>query len=82
MATRESGGKRMNQAGFPELELAAKQKRTRRERFLDQIEAATPWTLLAEQIEPFYAKSKGSLPPIRDRADVAHVHRAAVRWMG
>ena len=44
----------MNQMGFSELEFAAKKKRTRRERFLDQIEAATPWALLVEQIEPFY----------------------------
>ena len=30
----------MNQMGFSELEFAAKKKRTRRERFLDQSEAA------------------------------------------
>jgi len=54
----------MNQKGFPELEFAAKKKRTRRERFLDQIEAATPWTLLVEQIEPFYPKGERGRPPI------------------
>jgi IS5 family transposase len=36
----------MNQRGFSEMEFAAKKKRTRRERFLGQIEVATPWTLL------------------------------------
>ncbi len=54
----------MNQIGFSELEFAAKKKRTRRERFLDQIEAATPWTLLVEQIEPFYPKGERGRPPI------------------
>ena len=37
---------------------------TRRERFLDQIEAATPWALLVEQIEPFYPKGERGRPPI------------------
>ena len=54
----------MNQMGFSELEFAAKKKRTRRERFLDQIEAATPWALLVEQIEPFYPKGARGRPPI------------------
>jgi IS5 family transposase len=31
------------QTSFAELEYAAKKKLTRRERFLAQIEAATPW---------------------------------------
>jgi transposase, IS5 family len=54
----------MNQMGFSELEFAAKKKRTRRERFLNQIEAATPWALLVEQIEPFYPKGERGRPPI------------------
>jgi transposase, IS5 family len=54
----------MNQIGFSELEFAGKMKRTRRERFLDQIEAATPWALLVEQIEPFYPKGERGRPPI------------------
>ena len=54
----------MNQMGFSELEFAAKKKRTRRERFLDQIQAATPWALLVEQIEPFYPKGERGRPPI------------------
>jgi hypothetical protein len=53
----------MNQMGFSELESAAKKKRTHRERFLGQIEAATPWALLVEQIEPFYPNGeRGRLP--------------------
>jgi transposase, IS5 family len=54
----------MNQRGFSELEFAAKKKRTRWERFLEPIEAATPWALLAEQIEPFYPKGERGRPPI------------------
>ena len=54
----------MNQMGFSGLEFAAKKKRTRRERFLDQIEGTTPWALLVEQIEPFYPKGERGWPQI------------------
>lgn len=64
MVTRQSGGKCPNEIGFSELEFAAKKKRTRRERFLDQIKAATPWALLVEQIERFYLKGERVRPPI------------------
>ena len=49
----------MNQMGFSEMEFAAKKKRTRRERFLDQIEVATPWALLVQQIEPLFPSRCG-----------------------
>jgi transposase, IS5 family len=64
MAARQSGGKCVRQIGFSELEFAATKKRTRRERFLDQIETATPWALLVEQMEPFYPKGERGRPPI------------------
>jgi transposase, IS5 family len=54
----------MSQMGFSAMEFAAKKKQTRRERFLGQIEAATPWALLVGQIEPFYPKGKRGRPPI------------------
>ena len=54
----------MNQMGFSELEFAAKKKRTRRERFLDQIEAATIWALLVGKIETFYQKGERGRPSI------------------
>jgi len=54
----------MDQMGFSELEFATKKRQTRRERFLDQIEAATPWALLLEQMEPFYPKARRGRPPI------------------
>ena len=42
------------QASFSELEYAAKKKQTRRDRFLAEIEAVTPWAVLERTIAPFY----------------------------
>ena len=47
------------QTTFSELEYAAKKKRTRRDRFLADIETVTPWSALVAVIEPFYPKSEG-----------------------
>lgn len=47
------------QTSFSELEYAAKKKRTRRDQFLADIEALTPWPALLAVIEPFYPKSEG-----------------------
>ena len=47
------------QSSFSELEYAAKKKVTRRDRFLAQIEAITPWAALEAQIEPNYPKGEG-----------------------
>lgn len=53
------------QASFSELEYAAKKKQTRRDRFLAEIEAITPWSVLAQSLIPFYPKSGGrGRPPI------------------
>jgi IS5 family transposase len=53
------------QASFSELEYATKKKQTRRDRFLAQIEAVTPWTALTQVIEPHYPCSGGrGRPPI------------------
>lgn len=46
-----------HEMSFSELEYAAKKKVTRRDRFLSEIEAVTPWSLLIAEIEPFYPKS-------------------------
>ena len=54
----------MTQMGFSAMEFAAKKKRTRRERFLAQIEAATPWALLVGLVEPHYPKGTRGRPPI------------------
>ena len=53
------------QTSFSFVEYAAKKKRTRRDIFLEQIEASTPWAKLEAEIEPFYPKGNGpGRPPI------------------
>ena len=53
------------QSSFSELEYAAKKKVTRRDRFLAEIEAVTPWTELVAALEPFYPKGEGrGRPPV------------------
>lgn len=53
------------QSSFSELEYAGKKKVTRRDRFLAEIEAVTPWTKLVAALEPFYPKGEGrGRPPI------------------
>ena len=53
------------QSSFSDLEYAAKKKLTRRDRFLSEIEAITPWAALEAQIAPFYPKGDGrGRPPI------------------
>ena len=53
------------QTSFSELEYAAKKKLTRRDRFLADIEAITPWAALENAIAPFYPSSGNpGRPPI------------------
>lgn len=53
------------QSSFSELEYAAKKKLTRRDRFLAEIEAATPWVSLTSILFPYYPSSGGpGRPPV------------------
>lgn len=52
------------QSTFSELEYSSKKRITRRDRFLAELEALTPWTKLVGQIEPFYPKGERGRPPI------------------
>lgn len=52
------------QMSFSELEYAAKKKQTRRDRFLAQIEAVTPWALLMQVIRPHYPSNEGPGRPV------------------
>ena len=53
------------QRSFSELEYASKKKVTRRDRFLGEINAVTPWSALVAEVEPFYPKGDGrGRPPI------------------
>jgi IS5 family transposase len=56
------GGK---QLGFGDYEQSTAKKRTKRERFLSEMEAVVPWQELLDLIEPHYPKtsSKGGRPP-------------------
>jgi IS5 family transposase len=55
----------MKQTSFSDLEFASKKKLTRRERFLAEIEAATPWPALIAALLPYYPKGDGrGRPPI------------------
>jgi len=53
------------QLGFGDYEQATATKRTRRERFLGEMEKVVPWKALLDPIEPHYPKtsSKGGRPP-------------------
>jgi IS5 family transposase len=55
----------IKQLGFGDYEQSTATKRTRRERFLAEMEAVVPWQLLIDLIEPHYPKtsSKGGRPP-------------------
>ena len=52
------------QTSFSELEYAAKKKQTRRDRFLAEIEAVTPWAVLVNTIAPYYPSGGCGRPPI------------------
>jgi IS5 family transposase len=55
----------MKQATFSDAEFANKKKQTRRDRFLPEIEAATPWPELLAALLPYYPKGDGrGRPPV------------------
>lgn len=55
----------MKQTSFSDFEYANKKKQTRRERFLAEIEAVTPWAAMVSALEAFYPKGTGrGRPPI------------------
>jgi Transposase and inactivated derivatives, IS5 family len=47
----------MDQLSFASLDYAAKKKRTKREKFLAEMERVVPWGRLLALIEPFYPKA-------------------------
>ena len=47
------------QTSFSELEYSQKKKQTRRDRFLAEIEAVTPWAILEKTVRLFYPSSGG-----------------------
>jgi|694.fasta_scaffold26929_1 hypothetical protein len=63
------GGK---QLGFSDYELTTAKKRTKREKFLAEMETVVPWQALLDLIEPHYPKTskKGGRP--QGRLKVCH----------
>jgi IS5 family transposase len=53
-----------NQTSFAQAEHAAKKKRTRRDRFLCEMEKVVPWARLVALITPFYPKGERGRPPM------------------
>ena len=51
------------QMSFSDLEYAAKEKLTRRDRFLAEIDNVIPWGKLHKLVELFYPKVKGAGRP-------------------
>jgi IS5 family transposase len=75
----------IKQLGFGDYEQATAKKRTKRERFLSEMEKVVPWKALLDLIEPHYPKtsSKGGRPPypLRTRSGVGMPLRRTARLM-
>jgi IS5 family transposase len=55
----------MKQTSFSDAEFASKKRLTRRDRFLAEIEAVTPWPSLVAALLPYYPKGEGrGRPPV------------------
>ncbi len=52
------------QRSFAQAEYAQKKKITRRERFLNEMEAVVPWAKLVACVEPFYFKGERGRKPV------------------
>ena len=47
----------MKQTSFASLEYAGKKRKTRRKKFLGEMQQVVPWLALIELIEPYYPSS-------------------------
>jgi len=52
------------QGSFSQAEYAGKKKRTRRDKFLAEMEQVVPWARLVERLQPLYPTGKRVRPPI------------------
>ena len=55
----------MKQWSFADAEYAVKRKQTRREKFLQDMDRAVPWKMLADLIEPHYPSRSCKTPRTR-----------------
>jgi IS5 family transposase len=53
----------MDQMSFSDAEYAGKKKRTRREKFLSEMEQVVPWKALVKLLEPFYCHGERGRRP-------------------
>jgi len=53
-------------------------RKTKRERFLEEMEQIVPWAELQGLVEPHYPKGENGRPPVRTEHYVADVLSAAV----
>jgi len=60
------------EASFSDLEYSAEKSVLRRVRFLDEIEALTPWSAMVAEIVPFHSKREGWVRPPPCTVDAAH----------
>ena len=54
----------MKQISFATLAESVKKRKTKRERFLDEMESVVPWAALLALIEPHYPKAGNGRPPV------------------
>ena len=52
------------QGSFSQAEYTGKKKRTRRDKFLAEMELVVPWARLVERLRPLYPKGERGRPPI------------------
>ena len=68
----------MSQLSFASLDYAAKKKRTKRERFLAEMDSVVPWARLEALIAPHYAKAGNGRRPYRLECHASHLFPTAV----
>jgi hypothetical protein len=61
----------VKQFGFGDYEQSTAKKRTRRERFLAEMEAVVPWKLLIDLIEPHYPSQQQGRSAVLSTGDHA-----------
>ena len=57
----------MDQLSFAEAEYASKRRKTRRERFLEEMERLLPWERLEAKVRPHYHRKRRAVVRIRWR---------------
>ena len=67
------------QGSFSQAEYASKQKQTRRDKFLAEMEQGVPWPRLVARLAPLYPKGERGRPPV-SLARMLRVHFLQQRY--